>query len=210
MTNKYIVIEGPIGVGKTTLAKKIAMSLKYDVLLETLNDNPFLQEFYKNRDKFAFSTQLQFLINRSKIFSRDNKNYFNKNNIVSDYSIKKDNLFAETILNSHELSLYKNISSKIDIYEPKPDLVIYLQAELNVLLNRIKNRGEIYEYQITGDYLGSVVNAYTEYFHSYKDSPLLIINTSNVDVNKEEDYSLLLQEIKKDIKGKKYFNPSGS
>ena len=123
--------------------------------------------------------------------------------------MKKDKLFAEIILNHEELNLYYDISSKLDFHEPIPDLVIYLQADINILLNRIQKRGEIYEYQITSDYLGSIVNAYAKYFHSYEESPLLVINTSNVDVNKPDDYSLLLEVIKRDLKGKNYFNPSG-
>ena len=207
--SKYIVVEGPIGVGKTTLAKKIAHSLHYEVLLETFSDNPFLADFYKNQKEFALATQLHFLLNRSKVFSQEREDFFATNNIVSDFLMKKDKLFAETILNKEELSLYSNIRSKLDFYEPKPDLVIYLQANINILLNRIQKRGEIYEYQITSDYLGSIVNAYSKYFHSYEKTPLLVINTSNVDVNKPDDYSILLEVIKRDLKGKNYFNPSG-
>ena len=207
--SKYIVVEGPIGVGKTTLAKKIAHSLHYEVLLETFSDNPFLADFYKNQKEFALATQLHFLLNRSKVFSQEREDFFATNNIVSDFLMKKDKLFAETILNKEELSLYSDIRSKLDFYEPKPDLVIYLQANINILLNRIQKRGETYEYQITSDYLGSIVNAYSKYFHSYEKTPLLVINTSNVDVNKPDDYSLLLEVIKRDLKGKNYFNPSG-
>tara|TARA_B100000401_G_scaffold320454_1_gene221791 strand:- start:399 stop:1028 length:630 start_codon:yes stop_codon:yes gene_type:complete len=207
--SKYIVVEGPIGVGKTTLAKKIAHSLHYEVLLETFSDNPFLADFYKNQKEFALATQLHFLLNRSKVFSQEREDFFATNNIVSDFLMKKDKLFAETILNKEELSLYSDIRSKLDFYEPKPDLVIYLQANINILLNRIQKRGEIYEYQITSDYLGSIVNAYSKYFHSYEKTPLLVINTSNVDVNKPDDYSILLEVIKRDLKGKNYFNPSG-
>ena len=207
--SKYIVVEGPIGVGKTTLAKKIAHSLHYEVLLETFSDNPFLTDFYKNQKEFALATQLHFLLNRSKVFSQEREDFFATNNIVSDFLMKKDKLFAETILNKEELSLYSDIRSKLDFYEPKPDLVIYLQANINILLNRIQKRGEIYEYQITSDYLGSIVNAYSKYFHSYEKTPLLVINTSNVDVNKPDDYSILLEVIKRDLKGKNYFNPSG-
>ena len=207
--SKYITIEGPIGVGKTTLARKIANSMKYDTLLETYSDNPFLKNFYKEQNRYAFVTQLQFLINRSKVFTNDRKDYFENNNIISDFLMKKDKLFAEIILNNDELNLYNTISDSLDIFEPKSDLVIYLQADIDVLLERIKKRGEVYEYQITRDYLSLIVNAYAKYFHSYNESPLLVINTTHVDVNKPDDYSLLLEIIKKDLKGKNYFNPSG-
>ena len=169
-------------------------------MLETFSDNPFLINFYKNQKEFALATQLQFLLNRSKVFARERKDFFASNNIVSDFLMKKDKLFAETILNKEELSLYSDIRSKLDFYEPKPDLVIYLQANINILLNRIQKRGETYEYQITSDYLGSIVNAYSKYFHSYEESPLLVINTSNVDVINQMTILFYLTLSKKILK----------
>ena len=207
---KFIVVEGPIGVGKTTLARKLSNNLDGKLLLETFLDNPFLQKFYKNIDRYAFPTQLHFLLQRSSdLFNLYNgKININENDIVSDYFIDKDKLFAKTILSKDEYELYDKVFSALKFDIPKPDLIIYLQAEPETLLERIKLRGNEFEKNITLAYLQKITDAYTEYFYSYKESPILIINTSNVDVNKSHDYMMLLDEINKDIKGKNYFNPS--
>ena len=131
-----------------------------------------------------------------------------KNNYIADYFINKDKLFAKTILPRDEYELYIKISDSLKITIPKPDLIIYLQTSPDILLERIKSRGNKFEKYIAHEYLEKITTAYTEYFYSYKESPLLIINTSSVDVNKSYDYMMLLDEINKDIKGKNYFNPS--
>ena len=207
---KFIVVEGPIGVGKTTLARKLSNNLDSKLLLETFLDNPFLQKFYKNIDRYAFPTQLHFLLQRSSdLFDLSNGMMnMNKDDIISDYFINKDKLFAKTILSKDEYELYNKVFSALKFNIPKPDLIIYLQAEPETLLERIKSRGNEFEKNITLAYLQKITDAYTEYFYSYKESPILIINTSNVDVNKSHDYMMLLDEINKDIKGKNYFNPS--
>ena len=205
---KFIVVEGPIGVGKTTLARKLANNLNSELLLEKFLENPFLEKFYKDIDRYALSTQLHFLLQRKTDLSKldsvgsDNKNY------VSDYFINKDKLFAKTALSRNEFELYNKIFDALNITIPKPDLMIYLQAEPDILLERIKQRGNGFEKNITKDYLQKITDAYTQFFYSYKESPLLIINTSRVNVNKSHDYVMLLDEISKDIKGKNYFNPS--
>ena len=207
---KFIVVEGPIGVGKTTLARKLSNNLDSKLLLETFLDNPFLQKFYKNIDRYAFPTQLHFLLQRSSdLFDLSNGMMnMNKDDIISDYFINKDKLFAKTILSKDEYELYNKVFSALKFNIPKPDLIIYLQAKPETLLERIKSRGNEFEKNITLAYLQKITDAYTEYFYSYKESPILIINTSNVDVNKSHDYMMLLDEINKDIKGKNYFNPS--
>ena len=208
--SKFIVVEGPIGVGKTTLARKLANNLSSNLLLEKFSDNPFLAKFYKDIDRYALPTQLYFLLQRSSDLmkiSTDDMN-ISKDNYVSDYFINKDKLFAETILSKDEYRLYMKIFDSLNISIPKPDLIIYLQASPDILLKRIKSRGNAFEKNITHDYLEKITTAYTEYFYSYKESPLLIINTSSVDVNKSHDYMMLLDEINRDIKGKNYFNPS--
>ena len=209
MKYKFIVVEGPIGVGKTTLARKLANNLNSKLVLEKFSDNPFLDKFYKNIEKYALSTQLHFLLQRSSdLMLFGNEKINTSNDIVADYFINKDKLFAKTILPKDEYELYMRISDSLKLNIPKPDLVIYLQAEPETLLKRIKLRGNDFEKNINHDYLHQITEAYTEYFYSYKESPLLIINTSSVDVNKSHDYMMLLDEINKDIKGKNYFNPS--
>ena len=205
---KFIVVEGPIGVGKTTLARKLANNLNSDLLLEKFLENPFLEKFYKDIDKYALSTQLHFLLQRKADLSKLDSVGSNNKNYVSDYFINKDKLFAKTVLSRNEFELYTKIFDALNITIPKPDLIIYLQAEPDILLERIKLRGNGFEKNITKDYLQKITDAYTQFFYSYKESPLLIINTSRVDVNKSHDYVMLLDEISKDIKGKNYFNPS--
>jgi len=205
---KFIVVEGPIGVGKTTLARKLANNLNSELLLEKFLENPFLEKFYKDIDKYALSTQLHFLLQRKADLSKLDSVGSNNKNYVSDYFINKDKLFAKTVLSRNEFELYTKIFDALNITIPKPDLIIYLQAEPDILLERIKLRGNGFEKNITKYYLQKITDAYTQFFYSYKESPLLIINTSRVDVNKSHDYVMLLDEISKDIKGKNYFNPS--
>ncbi len=205
---KFIVVEGPIGVGKTTLATKLANTFNSKLMLESYSNNPFLKKFYKDMSKYAFTTQLYFLLQRASEFQSKANKDIESNNIISDYFFNKDNLFAETILNIDEYSLYNKIFKHLNISMSKPDLVIYLQADASALLKRITARGIDFEQYITEDYLKKIIDSYTKYFYSYNDSPILIINTSSVDVNNVHDYNMLVGEINKDIKGKKYFNPS--
>jgi len=207
ISSNLIVVEGPIGVGKTTLTKKLANSLGYKTFLEKYEYNPFLKNFYKDIKKHALSTQLSFLLERAKEFNSSNAKIF-KENIISDFFIQKDIIFANNILNENELNLYNDIYEKLDIVTPKPSLVIYLQADLDTLLERIKIRNNDFESNIDPDYLKRINDAYTSFFYSYKESPLLIINTSSVDVHTSTDYSLLLKEIQRDLKGRNFFNPS--
>ncbi|MEC7832889.1 MAG: deoxynucleoside kinase [Pseudomonadota bacterium] len=205
---KFIVIEGPIGVGKTTLAKKLAKTFNCELMLEGFSKNPFLKKFYQNQEQYAFSTQLHFLLMRSKQYAEYKLEKSNKSATISDYFLGKDLLFAELTLNKEELKMYSEIYNILGFNHPKPDLVIYLQAPIDKLMNRIKTRAIDYEQGITEKYLNTVVDAYTNYFHTYNQSPLLIINTSNVNINEDYDYKMLINEISKDIKGKKYFNPT--
>ena len=202
----FIVVEGPIGVGKTTLAKKLANSLGYDIFLEEYKQNPFLVNFYSDVEKYALGTQLFFLLQRAKDFNKSKISNFKKN-IVSDFFIQKDKIFAQTTLNDKEFDLYLEISNSLDIFLPSPDLVIYLQANHDTLVERIRTRANNFEKNISSEYLKKINDAYTSFFYSYKESPLLIINTSRVNVHTENDYSLLLKEIKRDLKGKNFFNP---
>ena len=218
MKNKYksIVIEGPIGVGKTTLATKLASSLESKLMLESFSENPFLEKFYKDVGKFnkytktskyALATQLYFLLQRADEFKGKEYQALKRHNVVSDYFIEKDKLFAKTILSSDEYLLYNRVHDGLKLDIENPGLIIYLQTDAQTLSSRIKERGVKFEGNITEAYLQKIIDSYTDFFHSYKDSPLLIINTSNVNVNDPHDYAMLLEEINKDIKGKIYFNP---
>ncbi len=205
---KFIVVEGPIGVGKTTLATKLSKTFNCKPMLENFSENPFLSQFYQNQEQYAFSTQLYFLLKRSQQYIDYKLSEDSKAGIISDYFLGKDELFAEVTLNKQELELYRTVYNMLKLRLPKPDLIIYLQAPVEKLIDRIKSRAIDYEQGISRDYLNSIINAYTNYFHTYNESPLLIINTANVNINKSHDYKILIDEISKNIKGKKYFNPT--
>ena len=202
---KYIAVEGAIGVGKTTLVKRISNSIKCDTVFEDYADNPFLKTFYDSNSHNSFSTQLYFLLKRleqSKLFKN------NTNLIVSDFYFGKDDLFAKLNLNEIEYSMYTEIREKLNFNPPTPDLIIYLQAPTDILIDRIKKRNLSFETNMKKKYIESVNNIYMKYFHEYKLSPLLIINTSNVNIYSENDFQILIKEISSDINGKKYFNPA--
>ena len=202
--NKYIAIEGAIGVGKTTLAKNISNTMKCQTLFEDFSDNPFLKNFYDNNQINSFSTQLYFLLRRIDQLVLLNTS---SDMLVSDFYFGKDELFAKLNLSDIEYEMYTKIKSKLEFSPPIPDLIIYLQASTDILLNRIKKRDLIIEKNIKKKYIDSVNELYMKHFHEYKQSPVLIINTSNVNINNTDDYNLLIEEISSDINGKKYFNP---
>jgi len=202
---KYIAIEGAIGVGKTTLAKKISDTIKCETIFEDYVTNPFLKDFYDHNQLNSFSTQIYFLLRRieQSIEVRDTKNL-----LISDFYFGKDELFAKLNLNEVEYAMYQEMRKKLEFNPPIPDLIIYLQAPTDILLERIKKRGLDIEKNIKKKYIDSVNEIYMKHFHEYNASPVLIINTSNVNINNETDYQILIEEISSDINGKKYFNPS--
>ena len=202
---KYIAIEGAIGVGKTTLAKKISDTVKCKTLFEDYVANPFLKDFYDNNQLNSFSTQVHFLLRR---IEQSIEVKTTENLLISDFYFGKDELFAKLNLTQVEYAMYQELRKKLDFNPPIPDLIIYLQAPSEILLERIKKRGLDIERNIKKKYIDSVNEIYMKHFHEYTASPVLIINTSNVNINNETDYQILIEEISSEINGKKYFNPS--
>ncbi len=208
---RYIAVEGPIAVGKTSLAQRLCNFFNGRLVLEDTDKNPYLDEFYKDRTRYAFQTQIYFLLSRYKQQLELSQLELFKQHVIADYLFSKDRIFACLNLKGHELELYDQIYSILNIRLPKPDLVIYLQATPDVLLSRIKKRGKQYEKGITIEYLQELTTAYNDFFFHYNESPLLVINTSNIDfVEREEDFKRLLKEIKSIRHGIYYFNPLGS
>jgi len=206
---RYIVIEGPIGVGKTSLAKKLAVDLDSDLLLEQAEDNPFLASFYRNPRQYALSTQLHFLLQRAQQVQDFRQADLFRGSHIADFMVDKDRLFAQLTLSGDELALYQQIYAHLTLDAPRPDLVIYLQAPITTLRERIAVRGIGYEQQIRDDYLERLSESYTRFFHNYDDSALLTVNTQSVDlVSNAEDYQELLEKINDIHCGRHYFNQS--
>ena len=208
---KYIAIEGPIGVGKTSLARKIALEFGHDLCLEDPDDNPFLQSFYENSQKYAFATQIHFVMQRSQQIN----NYFSEDliekSIVSDFIFQKEDLFAELNLSHDELKIFKEVKAKFYDSFPKPDLLIYLQASPARVYERVKKRGRAYEDQISMDYLEKICEKYSEFFFNYSESPLLVLNVDDVDfVTSQLDYEKVRDCLLRDIVGKEFVNLSPS
>ena len=206
---EFVVIEGPIGVGKTTLAKKLSCSFDSNLLLEGSDDNPFLEKFYENPKAAALPTQLHFLLQRARQLKEIKQNDMFSPVRVADFLIEKDRLFAELTLDDDELDLYEQVYSTLTLDVPKPDLVVYLQAPVEVLLDRIQKRGLSHEQLIEAAYLQRLSDAYVSFFYQYNEAPLLIVNAADIDfANNEEDYQLLLERILANRSGRHYFNPS--
>jgi len=208
---KYIVVEGPIGVGKTSLVRMLGEEFASRVVLEKVADNPFLPKFYTNPSGFAFQTQMFFLLSRYQQQRELAQQELFSQSIICDYLFAKDKIFASVNLNEDELLLYQQIYNLLDQRIPKPDLVIYLQSQTEVLQQRIRMRGRSYEREVSWDYIEAVNEAYNRLFFSYDETPLLIINTSEVDfVRKPEDFQDLVREIRRMKKGVQFYVPLGS
>ncbi|MEK6540346.1 MAG: deoxynucleoside kinase, partial [Deltaproteobacteria bacterium] len=175
---RYIALEGPIGVGKTSLTELLAREFQGRTLLEEVDSNPFLPNFYKDRKKYAFQTQLFFLLSRYRQQKELSQQELFNSAVVADYLFAKDKIFAYQNLDENELALYEQVYRLLDARVPKPDLVIYLQASTDVLIERIKKRNKDYEANIEEDYIEKLVDAYNRYFFYYTDTPLLVVNTS--------------------------------
>jgi deoxyadenosine/deoxycytidine kinase len=206
---RYIVIEGPIGVGKTSLANKLADEFETELLLEKPEENPFLASFYQNPKQYALSAQLHFLLQRAQQVQDFRQTDMFRGSYIADFMVDKDRLFAQMTLDKDELALYEQIYTHLTLDAPRPDLVIYLQAPLETLRQRITQRGIVYEQQIRDDYLLRLSESYTRFFYDYDDSALLTVNTHSVDlINNADDYQAILDKISDIHSGRHYFNQS--
>ena len=204
----YIAIEGPIGVGKTSLANLMSKRLGARLVLEEFEENPFLPDFYIDPERFGFQTQLFFLLQRYRQQQELRQVDMFQNLLVTDYMFVKDRLFASLNLNEKEMHLYDTVANLLERNVIKPDLVIYLQANTDTLMKNISLRGRDMEKNIAFDYIDALNQVYTEYFFRYQDTPLVIINTSNIDfVNNRGDLDEIINYIRQPISGTKFFNP---
>jgi len=206
---QYIVVEGPIGVGKTTLARRLAESFGSDLLLEGAEENPFLDRFYQDPRSAALQTQLFFLFQRAQQLKALRQGDMFQPVRVADYIMEKDRLFAELTLDTEEFKLYEQVYTHVTLDAPQPDLVVYLQAPVEVLRRRIIERGRGYEKNMDADYLQRLSESYMQFFHNYNRAPLLIVNAAEIDfANNQRDYDLLLEQVRKIRSGRHYFNPA--
>lgn len=204
----FIAIEGPIGVGKTSLATKLAASLECDLVLERAEENPFLERFYRDPVNAALPTQLYFLFQRARQIQEMRQSDLFAPVRVSDFLLEKDRLFAQLTLSDDEFWLYEQVYKQMSIDAPVPDLVVYLQAPVDVLVERVQRRGIDYEKKIRPEYLGRLSDAYMQFFYRYDRSPLLIVNAESIDpINNPQDYQLLLDRIVNAGAGRQFFNP---
>ena len=204
----YIAIEGPIGVGKTSLAKLLSKELGARLVLEDFEDNPFLPDFYNDPERFGFQTQLFFLLQRYRQQQDLRQVDMFQKLLITDYMFVKDRLFASLNLGDKEMQLYDTVASLLERNIIRPDIVIYLQADTDVLTKNIEKRGRNMEKDVTWEYIDALNQVYTEYFFRYQDTPLVIINTNNIDfVKNENDLKEVIDYIRQPVSGTKFFNP---
>ena len=209
--HQFIEVEGPIGVGKTSLARRLAESLSAQPVLEDAAQNPVLERFFKNPRAGALPAQLHFLFQRCQQLGGLNQQDLFAPVRVADYLLEKDRLFARLTLDDAEFALYEQIYARMDVQAPKPDLVIYLQAPVDVLLERVARRGIGYEQHIERDYLVRLNEAYARFFHEFEAAPLLIVNAASIDpINNQADYDELLAAVRRMKRGRLYYNPMRS
>jgi deoxyguanosine kinase len=204
----YIAIEGPIGVGKTSLAQLLSKELGARLVLEDFEDNPFLPDFYNDPERFGFQTQLFFLLQRYRQQQDLRQVDMFQKLLITDYMFVKDRLFASLNLGDKEMQLYDTVASLLERNIIRPDIVIYLQADTDVLMKNIEKRGRNMEKNVTWEYIDALNQVYTEYFFRYQDTPLVIINTNNIDfVQNENDLKEVIDYIRQPVSGTKFFNP---
>jgi deoxyadenosine/deoxycytidine kinase len=207
----YVAIEGAIGVGKTSIAKLLSDRLGAKLVLEKFEENPFLFKFYDDPGRFAFQTQLFFLLQRYQQQQELRQVDMFHNLLISDYMFIKDRLFASLNLDEKEMNLYDIIANMLERNVINPDLIIYLQADTSTLMKNIAKRGREFEANISYDYINALNEIYTEYFFRYNETPLVIINTNHIDfVNNSADLDLVIDYIKQPVTGTKFFNPTAS
>ena len=207
-SSRYIAIEGPIGVGKTALARRLAESLDADLLLEEVDENPFLERFYRDGKSAALPAQMFFLFARARQIEDLRQSDLFASVRISDYLFTRDRLFAELNLDPEELKLYEQVAENLAVDAPVPDLVIYLQAPVDALLQRIARRNAACDRYIDRAYLEKLTDAYARFFHAYDEGPLLIVNAASIDpVNNDADYEQLFQQIERTTGGRHFFNP---
>ena len=204
----YIAIEGPIGVGKTSLAQLLSKELGARLVLEDFEDNPFLPDFYNDPERFGFQTQLFFLLQRYRQQQDLRQVDMFQKLLITDYMFVKDRLFASLNLGDKDMQLYDTVASLLERNIIRPDIVIYLQADTDVLMKNIEKRGRNMEKNVTWEYIDALNQVYTEYFFRYQDTPLVIINTNNIDfVENENDLKEVIDYIRQPVSGTKFFNP---
>lgn len=207
MIPNYIAIEGPIGVGKTSLSRKIAMDFGHELCLEESDDNPFLKSFYKDKQNYAFASQLHFVMQRAHQMNIYFSDELIQRKIVADFMFQKEDLFAQLNLTQDELKIFKEVKSKFYQTHPKPDLLIYLQATPETVLERVNKRARSYEDHVALEYLERLCEAYTEFFFDYSETPLLVLDVNDVDfVESDEDYQKVVDCLKREITGREFVN----
>lgn len=205
---RFIVVEGPIGVGKTSLAERLAKRFSAELVLEQIDENPFLDQFYQSDRGVALPAQLFFLFQRTRQLELLNQSDMFAPVRIADFHVVKDRLFAELNLSPDEMELYEQIHAKLDVEIPQPDLVIYLQAPVDVLMSRIAHRGITYERKMDRRYLEEIADAYARFFYDYDESPLLIVNASSIDpVRSDADFEALFEHVQSISSGRHFFNP---
>lgn len=205
---RYLAIEGAIGVGKTSLARRLADAFGTEPVLERPEENPFLERFYQARARFALPTQLFFLFQRARQIQALKQSDMFRPGYVADFMLEKDTLFARVNLADDELRLYEQVYAQLRLDLPVPDQVIYLQAPVDVLMERIRKRDLGYERLIDRAYLQDVVDAYTQFFYHYTAGPLLVVNAADINfVDSDKDFTVLVEHIRKHCSGRHFFNP---
>jgi len=206
--SRYIAIEGPIGVGKTALARRLADSLSADLVLEEVEQNPFLERFYRDGRSAALPAQMFFLFARARQIEDLRQSDLFTSVRISDYLFTRDRLFAELNLDPEELKLYDQIAENLSVDAPVPDLVIYLQASVDAVMRRLAQRNSRYDRFVDRHYVEKLIDAYARFFHTYDEGPLLIVNASQIDpVNNDADYEQLFRQIERTTGGRHFFNP---